>query len=209
MDEAFPAPKAEFPIHGILLLFLVFIGTGCQLFHPRDMLSIPEIAGKEAKPVEFPLSSIRFELAAYDLLDQSLEVFDSDLPRAGIHPVWVRIKNSATHLLDLEGSHISLVSKGASSAHLIPPKLMVDLIYNSYRTRIFSPYFRSQLENQFEEMRLKLVKVLPGQEISGYLFFGLESKEYGLLRGARLRWSEIKSPESPEMLAVEYTFPTP
>ena len=209
MDEAFPVPQAEFPSRRILLLFLIFIATGCQLFHPRDMLSIPEIAGKEAKPVEFPLSSVRFELAAFDLLDQSLEVFDSDLPRAGIHPVWVRIKNSATYMLDLEGSHINLVPNGASAARLIPPKLIVDLIYNSYRTRMFSPYFRSQLENRFEEMRLKLIKVLPGQEISGYLFFGLGGREYGLLRGARLRWSEIKTPNSPEMLAVDYTFPAP
>jgi hypothetical protein len=209
MDEAFPTLKAECPFQRIPLLFLVLLLTGCQLFHPRDVLSIPEIAQKEAKPVEFPLSLVRFELAAFDSLDQCLEIFDSDLPRAGIHPVWVHIKNSATYMLDLEGSHINLIPDDARAAHLIPPKLMVDLLYKSYSTRLYSPHFRDQLENRFEEMSLKLGKVLPGQEIFGYLFFGLSGRGYSLLRGARLRWSEIKSPNSPGMLAVDYTFPGP
>ena len=209
-------PTKAFSEYGVCACFLrilpplVFaLGTGCQPFHPRDPIRIPEIAEESARTVDFPMPQIQIEMAAQDSLEQSLEIFDADLPRAGIYAVWVRIRNDSAHALNLDSSHIYLTRQGVGYAQLIPPDQIMELLYKSYRTRIYSPFFRAQLENWFEEMRLKHTGVPSGQERSGYLFFRMNSKEYGLLKGARLRWSDIKSANSPELLEIDYTFPGP
>lgn len=208
-DEAIEKSRIRLRIIVLLSLLILLPGVGCQPFHPREAISIPGIAGKTALPVEFPLPQVRMEIAAHDSLEQSLEIFDGDLPRAGIHPVWVRLKNDGVSALKLDDTHISVICKGARLLQMIPPKKVVELLYRSYRTRMYSPYFRDQLERRFEELRFKKTSVSPGQEASGHLFFFMDSRDYGLLSGAQLRWTEIRSSGGTEPLTVEYTFPGP
>jgi hypothetical protein len=208
-DEAVAKSRIRLRIIVLLLLLIFLAGVGCQPFHPREAISIPRIAGETALPVEFPLPQVRMEIVAHDSLEQSLEIFDGDLPRAGIHPVWVRLKNDGEYTLKLDDTRISVTCKGARLSQLIPPKQVVELLYQSYRTRMYSPYFRDQLEKRFEELRFKMTSVSPGQEVSGHFFFLMDSRDYGLLSGAQLRWTEIRSSGGPEPLNVEYTFPGP
>lgn len=207
--EAFAKSKIRLRIISLILLPILLAGVRCQPFHPREAIGIPEIVGGTALPVEFPLAQVRMEIAAHDSLEQSLEIFDADLPRAGIYPVWVRVRNEGASTLKLDGTHIDLTCKSARLLQLVPPKRIVDLLYKSYRARLYSPYFRDQLEKRFDELRFKMTGVSPGQEASGHLFFFMDSRDYGLLRGAQLRWTEIRSSSGAAPLTVEYVFPGP
>ena len=158
-----------------MLLVLVMLTASCggSLYKVKPRIDAPVTGGRDA-------SAAGFSVRAVPLLtdEESQELFEANLPLAGLLPVRVEIGNESGAALSFKRVRFQLRDADGRVWKLRSPKQAVSRILKDNAIYLYNPNSRKKFEEGMSEHAFDLTAPLEtGQQRRGLLFFQTEKRE--------------------------------
>jgi hypothetical protein len=165
----------------LLLLSLCVSLTSCggSLYKVKPKIDAPVTGGREA-------SATGFSVRAVPLLtdEESQELFEANLPLAGLLPVRLEIANQSGAPLSFKRVRFSLRDADGLKWKLRSPKQAVSRIMTDNEIYLYNPNSRKKFEAAMSEHGFDLSSPLEaGRQRRGLIFFQSEKKPLASPRG--------------------------
>src|SRR5213593_1992529 len=150
-------------------LFASFLFAGCSSL--KVPIAVPSFPPGHVFLAES--DGIRIEAHPLEGHEAYWELFDEDLPRAGIAAVRVRISSAHGESLDLKGLRWKLRAAQAS----VSPLSAREVLRQYYRGRGIRTYSVRAHERSRQDLRSLMLKppiLAPGGSVEGFLFFKVD-----------------------------------
>jgi hypothetical protein len=152
---------------------LMMIACGGSLYKVKPKIDAPVTGGKEA-------SASGFNVRAVPLLtdEESQDLFQANLPLAGLLPVRLEIANTSAAPLSFKGVRFRLRDGDGREWKLRSPKQAVSRILTADEIYLYNPNSRKKFEEAVSEHGFDLGTPLEtGSQRRGLLFFQTPKKE--------------------------------
>lgn len=174
--------KLRFQAAGWLVLCLCLAGCGGSLYKVKPKIDAPVTGGRDA-------SAAGLSVRAVPLLadEESQELFEANLPLAGLLPVRLEIANESGTPLSFKKVRFSLREAEGLKWKLRSPKQAVSRILTDNQIYLYNPNSRKKFEEAVAEHAFDLSTPLePGKQRRGLIFFQSEKKPLESPRGMAL-----------------------
>jgi hypothetical protein len=154
-------------------LCLVVASCGGSLYKVKPKIDAPVTGGRDA-------SAGRFSVRAVPLLadEESQDLFEANLPLAGLLPVRLEINNESGAPLSFKRVRLSLRDGEGRVWKLRSPKQAVSRILTSDAVYLYNPNSRKKFEEGVSEHAFDLATPLDaGRQRRGLVFFQTPKKE--------------------------------
>lgn len=163
-------------------LCLCLASCGGSLYKVKPKIDAPVTGGREA-------NAAGFSVRAVPLLadEESQELFEANLPLAGLLPVRLEIANESGAALSFKRVRFSLRDADGLSWKLRSPKQTVSRIMTDNQIYLYNPNSRKKFEEAVREHAFDLSSPLePGKQRRGLIFFQTQKKPVASPRGLAL-----------------------
>ena len=157
----------------LLVLCLVVASCGGSLYKVKPKIDAPVTGGRDA-------SAAGLSVRAVPLLtdEESQELFEANLPLAGLLPVRVEIGNESGAPLSFKRVRFLLRDADGGVWKLRSPKQVVSRVLTDNAIYLYNPNSRKKFEESMSEHAFDLAAPLEtGRQRRGLLFFQTEKKE--------------------------------
>lgn len=157
----------------LLVLAILTASCGGSLYKVKPKIDAPVTGGRDA-------SAAGFSVRAVPLLtdEESQELFEANLPLAGLLPVRVEIGNESAAPLSFKRVRFQLRDADGRVWKLRSPKQVVSRILKDNAIYLYNPNSRKKFEVGMSAHAFDLATPLEtGQQRRGLLFFQTEKKE--------------------------------
>jgi hypothetical protein len=157
----------------LLLIFLMVASCGGSLYKVKPKVDAPVTGGKES-------SAAGFQLRAVPLLtdEESQELFETNLPLAGLLPVRVEIRNESGAPLEFKHVRFHLRDSAGREWKFRSSKQVVKRIMDVYQVYLYNPSSRRKFEEGVGSHSFDLKTPLDnGSARRGLIFFQTPKKE--------------------------------
>ena len=156
-------------------LILIFLMGACggSLYKVKPKVDAPLTDAKES-------SAAGFKLRAVPLLtdEESQELFETNLPLAGLLPVRLEIRNESGAALNFKGVRFHLHDSDGREWKVRSSKQVVSRIMDVYQVYLYNPNSRRKFEESVGTHAFDLKRQLDnGSERRGLIFFQTPKKE--------------------------------
>lgn len=163
----------------IALAVLLLLSTSCggPLFKVKPAANLPALPAA-AKSASAGGMTLRTAPLLTD--EQSQELFEANLPVAGVLPVRIELNYETGGVpLELKPMRFHLHDGGGHEWKLLPPKQAVSRILKANDVYLYNPHSRKQFETEFAAYGIDLKTPLTTSENrrQGFLFFQTPGKE--------------------------------
>lgn len=161
----------------VTLILVLLSGCSGPLFKVKPAVELP------ALPVSSRSASaggLTVRTAPLPTDEESQELFEANLPVAGVLPVRVELEYETGGVpLELKRARVKLRDSEGREWKLLTPKKAVARILKANDIYLYNPHSRKQFEQEFTEYGLDLKKPLSAGERrrQGFLFFQSPGKE--------------------------------
>lgn len=173
-----------------LALCLLAAGCGGSLYKVKPKIDAPVTGGRAE-------NAAGFSVRAVPLLadEESQELFEANLPLAGLLPVRLEIANESAAPLSFKKVRFSLRETDGLKWKLRSPKQAVSRILTDNQIYLYNPNSRKKFEAAVVEHAFDLSTPLePGQQRRGLIFFQMEKKPLESPRGLSLTIEGLPEP---------------
>ena len=157
----------------LLVLCLLTAGCGGSLYKVKPKIDAPVTGGRDA-------SAAGFSVRAVPLLtdEESQELFEANLPLAGLLPVRLEIGNESAAPLSFKRVRFQLRDADGRVWKLRSPKQAVSRILKDNAIYLYNPNSRKKFEEAVSEHSFDLELPLDaGRQRRGLIFFQTPKKE--------------------------------
>jgi len=161
----------------ILLAFAVFLaGCGGSLYKVKPVVDLPSIP---ANARSASAGGITIRTAPLLTDEESQELFEANLPLAGVLPLRVALDYESGVPLELKRARFHLLDGQGREWKLLSTKQAVSKILKANGVFAYNPNSRKQFEKEFGDYALDLKTPLTSNERSrhGFLFFAAPGNE--------------------------------
>ena len=165
-----------------LSLCLSVAGCGGSLYKVKPKIDAPVTGGRD-------MSAAGFTVRAVPLLadEESQELFEANLPLAGLLPVRLEIANESGAPLSFKRVRFSLRDADGQEWKLRSPKQAVSRILTDNEIYLYNPNSRKKFEEAVSEHAFDLSSPLEaGKQRRGLVFFQTQKKPVASPRGLSL-----------------------
>jgi hypothetical protein len=156
-----------------LVLCLLTASCGGSLYKVKPKIDAPVTGGRDA-------SASGLSVRAVPLLtdEESQELFEANLPLAGLLPVRLEIGNESGAALSFKRARFQLRDADGRAWKLRSPKQVVSRILKDNAIYLYNPNSRKKFEEDMSAHAFDLAEPLEtGKQRRGLLFFQTEKKE--------------------------------
>lgn len=107
------------------------------------------------------------------------DIFDDDLPRAGIAPVWVKLHNATTQRLDLARIRWDL-RVGYHASRELNASAVLKRFYEGRKIRMYSEETHREALKDLEQIRFSPRRLNSSEQIEGFVFFKIDPQLSGI-----------------------------
>lgn len=184
--------QARLVIH-LIAAGLVLQAAGCgSLYKVKPVVEapLPETAGNNEA------GGLRLRAAVLLTDEESQEMFEANLPLAGLLPVKVEITNQGSAPVELKPARFRLRDAEGGEWKLRSAKQTVSRILSSDKVTLYNPRSRAEFERAVQQYALDTTRPLaPSERRQGLLFFQTPKKEQvGTPRGLILSIEKLLQP---------------
>lgn len=115
-------------------------------------------------------SGVILEARLIDGTTLNYEIFDDDLPRAGIAPVWVKLHNATAGRLDLTRIRWDL-RVGNHASRALNASAVLERFYEARKIRMYSEETHREALKGLEQIRFSPRRLNSSEQIEGFVFF--------------------------------------
>lgn len=176
-----PRPNAFRYSNVVLLVFGGFLalfvsGCGGALFKVKPVVELPPLAG-DVKSAS--AGGVTINVAPLLSDEDSQELFEANLPLAGVLPLRVEIEHESGVPVELKRARFRLRDSDGKEWKMLSPKQAISRILKANDVYVYNPNSRKQFEQEFTAYGLDLKSPLSSTDRrrQGFLFFQTPNKE--------------------------------
>ncbi len=165
----------------VLLIFgasLLLLDTACggALFKVKPVVELPPLTGtvKSASA-----GGVMLKVAPLLTDEESHELFEANLPLAGVLPLRIEVEHESGVPVDLRSARFRLRDGDSKEWRLLSPKQAISRILKTNDVYVYNPSSRKQFEVEFAAYALDLKAPMSSTDRrrQGFLFFQTPTKE--------------------------------
>jgi hypothetical protein len=192
----FKRSRAELVVHVAVLVALGLLSTSCggSLFKVKPVVELPPL-NADAKSAS--AGSITLRVAPLLSDEESQELFEANLPLAGVLPLRVELVYESGVPVELKEARFGLRDADGREWKLLSAKQAISRIMKANGISTYNPNSRKQFEKEFSAYALDLKTPLTDSDRrrQGFLFFQTPNKEaVASPRGLVLRVERVPQP---------------
>lgn len=123
----------------------------------------------------FPFSvahgGILLSAMPYDTLESQWEVFDADMVRAGILPIYVQFTNQRPQAVQVQLKSIALYETSGHKRHPFSPEKAAGTMLERYSVRYYSRHSYQRFLERLKGISFREAFVSPGHSVAGFVYF--------------------------------------
>jgi hypothetical protein len=154
---------------------LLVSGCGGALFKVKPVVELPPLTGavKSASA-----GGVTIKVAPLLSDEESQELFEANLPLAGVLPLRVEIEHESGVPVELKRARIRLRDSEGKEWKVLSPKQAISRILKANDVYVYNPNSRKQFEHEFTAYGLDLKTPLSSTDTrrQGFLFFQTPNK---------------------------------